>query len=327
MEIKREFDAWIIASRANSLVPAIGAVWVGSRGTLHSTMHGMLPRERIPRWHLGSCTKAFTATLFARLVERGRIGFETTLAEALPDLASQMTPVFQQTSVHTLLTHTAGVARDPALSTFRALRRSKASIIAQRRLIVSHALRETQHLDTGYSNLGYILVGAVIEEITGRPWEISLQQEVFDPLGISHFGFGGLGAGHLMGHRRLGEVWWPDRTDNPEAYGPAGRVNLSLRDWGHFLNAQLRPQGFISEAAQLRLHTPARNGFGMGWRAGSTAGRKYLTHAGSNTAWFARATLLPEQGVALGIVCNAFDERVEKAVDDLSRELITQIAS
>jgi len=47
-----------------------------------------------------------------------------------------------------------------------------------------------------------------------------------------------------------------------------------------------------------------------------------LTHTGSNTAWFAQATLLPEQGVALGIVCNAFDERVEKAVTDLTHDLI-----
>ncbi len=322
MEPPFDFDARIAESRAKHLVPAIGAVWVGTRGDIHTTMHGALPRSPEPRWHLGSCTKTLTATLFARLVDRGRIGFETALADALPEMAPKMTPGFRQTPMRALLTHSAGVARDPASSTFRALRRSRASVIEQRRFLVSHSLRENPRPEVGYSNVGYILIGAVIEQITGRPWEVGLQHEVLNPLGIAAFGFGGLGAGHLSGHHRAGAIWWPNRTDNPEAYGPAGRASLNLRGWGHFLNAHLRPNGFISAETLRQTHTPNGNAFAMGWRSGSVRGSRLLTHTGSNTAWFSQATVLPEEGVALGIVCNAFDERVEKAVGDLTRDLI-----
>jgi len=322
MEIPYDFDDRISESRAKHLSPAIGAVWVGSRGSLHTTKHGLLPPNPAPRWHLGSCTKALTATLFARLVDRGRVTFETSLGDVLPDMAMQMAPAFRDMPLHALLTHSAGVTKNPAPSTFRALRRSNAPMIAQRRFIASHALKEMPRLDIGYSNVGYILVGTVIEKLTGRPWETSLQNEVLGPLGISEFGFGSLGDGHPSGHRRLHANWQPERSDNPKAYGPAGRINLSLRGWGHFLNAQLRPNGFISAEALRRLHTPAQNGFAMGWRGGSTSSGSILTHTGSNTAWFAQATLLPERGVALGIVCNAFDERVEKAVGDLTRDLL-----
>lgn len=327
MDVPTHFDARIAESAAKRLVPAIGAVWVGAQGRLHTAMHGRLPRDDSPRWHLGSCTKALTATLLARLVARDRISFDTTLAEALPDLAGEMHPQFRETALHAVLTHSAGVVRDPATSTFRALRRSTASIVAQRRLIVTHALREKPRPSIGYSNVDYIIIGAVIEQITGRTWEESLQHEVFDPLGISHFGFGGLGEGQLTGHRRLGTIWWPDRSDNPEAYGPAGRVSLSLRDWGHFLNAHLRPNGFLSPDLQQRIQTPAMNDFAMGWKVGQINGTKLLTHAGSNTAWFAQASVLPERGVALGLVCNAFDDRVEEAISTLTRDLIGSVAA
>ena len=165
-------------------------------------------------------------------------------------------------------------------------------------------------------------MGAVIEQIIGRSWEIGLRDEVLNPLGISPYGFGDLGAGHLTGHRRAGPIWWPERMDNPEDYGPAGRVSLSLRGWGHFLNAHLRPNGFLSGATVRRLHTPTRNEFAMGWRGEAASGRRLLMHTGSNTAWFAQAALVPEQGIAVGVVCNAFDKRVEKAVGELTRALI-----
>ena len=322
MEIPLDFEARIAESQAAELVPAIGAVWIGPSGNAYTAMHGKLPRNPIPRWHLGSCTKALTATLIARLVDQGRITFDTALAEALPELSAQMSPAFRATPIHALLTHTAGVVRDVQTDAFEALHHAKAPIIEQRRSIVAQTLGSDPRPEAGYSNIGYVVLGAVIENVTRTSWESTLQREVFDPLGIAFFGFGGLGAEQLSGHIRSGDIWWPFRGDNPEAYGPAGRVSLSLSDWGYFLNAHLRPGSFIETETLRRLHTPTQNDYAMGWRRETMDSDAVLTHAGSNTAWFAQATIVPARGIALGIVCNAFDQRVEKAVGDLTRDLL-----
>jgi CubicO group peptidase (beta-lactamase class C family) len=66
------------------------------------------------RWHIGSCTKAFTATMIARLVEQRVMRFEDTLAESLPQLAKDMNPAYRGITVFQLLSHTHGgpAARD-----------------------------------------------------------------------------------------------------------------------------------------------------------------------------------------------------------------------
>lgn len=322
IEIPLTFASRVAESRAKRLSPAIGAVWVGPGRTLLRTLHGELPDTPAPHWHIGSCTKAMTATLFARLVDRGLLGFDMTLAEVLPELVDKIAPGFRNTSMRALLTHSAGVMRDPAQSTFRALRKSTAPISAQRRFLISHALKEAPQPKIGYSNIGYILVGAVIEKVTGLSWEDALARDVMQPLGISRFGFGGPGQDHPSGHRRVGVIWWPERQDNPEVYGPAGRVHLPLEDWGRFLDAHVRSSSFLSEGVRTTLHTPAENGYAMGWLPTEQNGERILLHTGSNTAWFSQATLLPDRGVGLGVVCNAYDARIEKAVGALSRELL-----
>ncbi len=325
MEIPSDFSALIAESRAKHIAPAIGAVWINSDATLNLAMHGALPIAKTPQWHIGSCTKAMTATLFARLVDQSLIRFDTTLANALPDLAARMTPEFRKIPMHALLTHSAGIATNPSQSTFRALRRSSAPAPAQRRFLVADALKEKPNPDNGYSNLGYIVLGAVIEQATGQSWESMIAKEIMIPLSISRFGFGTPGSEHPAGHYRTGNTWTEDRSDNPKAYGPAGRVNLALSEWGRFLRAHLNQSHLLSTATRSRLHHPASNGFAMGWIATSRRGKRLLFHTGSNNAWFAQATLLPDYGIGLGIVCNAYEPSIERAVSDLTLELIDQL--
>lgn len=322
MQTPADFSALVAESRAKHIAPAIGAVWAGADGTVATAMHGNLPSLAMPRWHIGSCTKAMTATVFGRLVDRGLIEFDTTLGEVFPERVDQMARAFRTMPMHAFLSHSSGIARDPAASTFRALRRSTASPRAQRLFLVAEALREQPKPERGYSNLGYILLGAVIERVTGQSWEAALTRDVMIPLGIARFGFGPPDPAHLIGHKRVGKIWWPVRSDNPEAYGPAGRINLALVEWGRFLRAHFAGSSLLSETTRQRLHRPAQNGFAMGWLSKTHNDKRVLVHTGSNTAWFAQATIFPDQRAGLGIACNAFDPSVERAVGDLSADLI-----
>ena len=323
MYVPADFVARIAESRAKHLAPAIGAVWIGSDGSIQSIEHGALTGGT-HLWHIGSCTKAMTATLLARLVDQGRIAFETPLAEALPDLAGGMMAEFREMPLSALLTHSAGIASNPALSTFVTLRLSTASVEAQRRFLAAQALREAPRRKAEYSNLGYIILGTVIETVTGLSWEAALSREVMIPLGIARFGFGAPGRDNPAGHRRRKDRWQPYRNDNPAAYGPAGRVHLALDEWGRFLRGHLRDGTFLSAESRARLHKSDARGFAMGWFHRRDGDERRLVHTGSNTAWFAQATLVPERGVGVGIVCNAYDERVEQAVSVLSRDLLDE---
>lgn len=325
-----DFPAHIAESRARHLSPGIGAVWVGPNGSIETTAHGRRTAREgaIARpdhlWHIGSCTKAMTATIIARLVERGLIQFDTPLAEALPQLASAMSAGFRTTPLSDVLTHRAGLARDPADTTFRALRRSSASASAQRLFLARQTLASDPRPQVGYSNLGYIVIGAVIEHLTSQTWEAALAREVMIPLGIGRFGVGPPGSAQPSGHVRLLDHWVPSRADNPIAYGPAGRVHLALDEWGRFLRAHLGTGSYLTPETLKSLHTAGENGIAMGWikTEDQRSGQTRLHHTGSNTAWYAQAVLLPDLGIGVGIVCNAYDKRIAKAVGDLSDDLL-----
>ena len=136
---------------------------------------------------IGSCGKSMTATVAARLVARGTLRFETTLQEAFPELSPEQ-PAYRGMSVAALLAHRGGIsavppiplplAGDPAAERARAL----PVILA----LPPQGIPGRNYL---YSNLGYVLVGAMLDRLTGTPYESLATAELFQPLGMVSAGF------------------------------------------------------------------------------------------------------------------------------------------
>src|SRR5215218_2624367 len=114
------------------------------------------------RMHLGSNGKAITATMIGALVEQRRMTFETTLAEALPDLAPAMRAEYRQATIRQLLGHSAGIRPYTDLGEFGSFMRPTGDTAAQRRAFAAHLLSETPLFAPGtkhaYSNAGVALV-------------------------------------------------------------------------------------------------------------------------------------------------------------------------
>ena len=148
------------------------------------------------RWHIGSDTKAFTATLIARLVEQGVMRFDDTLAASFPAFAEAMDPAYRNVTVTQLLSHTAGLpplTDDKDLPAFMAVIKSANGVKAQREAIARKYLTmppASKAGDFAYSNLGFIIVGAIAEARTGKSWEDLIREQIFTPLGIKSAGFG-----------------------------------------------------------------------------------------------------------------------------------------
>ncbi len=304
-------------------LPALAAAVVTSAGVQAQAVVGVrrrgdaTPATTNDLWHLGSNTKALTATLAGRLIERGRLSWDTRVAEVFPDLAGDFHPDFQPVTLRQLLAHRAGVAAN--LDWARLAR--EGSVTEQRRAAVKLGLASRPLHPPGrrhrYSNLGYVIAGAMLERVTGRSWEDLMRAEIFEPLGMSRAGFGGVGTPGMLdqpwGHHEGGrpaKINGP-AADNPPVLGPAGTVHCPLADWAKFIADHLRGlrgQPGLLQPATYRALATAVDGdeYGLGWvvTRRDWAGGPALNHCGCNTLFFANVWLAPERDFAVLVAAN-----------------------
>ncbi|WP_312146817.1 serine hydrolase domain-containing protein [Brevundimonas sp.] len=304
------FDAVKPVALAGGLVTTQGLEWSGVKGVRRSGREASA--QPGDRWHLGSNTKAMTAAVFARLVEQDRARWGMPLAEAFPGLT--IDAGWDGAVVDDFMTHTAGLKDEavmgaPWLMTARADPRS---LPQQRRAIVEKALGAPPLGTRGtfeYGNANYVLVGAVIEAITGGSWEAAMQAELFTPLGLTSAGFGAPTGDNAWGHRRMGDAQTAmdpsdDASDNPLALGPAGTTHMTAGDYGRFLQVFLtKGDGWLKPETIQQLITPAPGqSYAYGWIAlppQPWAKGPVIAHEGSNTMWHALAIVDPAGSRAL----------------------------
>jgi CubicO group peptidase (beta-lactamase class C family) len=282
------------------------------------------------RWHLGSDTKAMTAVIVATFVERGRLTWETTLGDVFTELEAGFPADFRAITVTQLLSHHAGL---PANLAWREIARSASTLPEQRVNSLKRAATTTLSSRPGtkfeYSNLGYVLAGAVSERVGGKPWEELMRELIFTPLGMSSCGFGGLGTPGTIDqpwpHTANGQPTssnGPD-LDNAAVLGPAGTVHCSIADWSKFIADQLR--GARGERALLKsetykaLHTPRFGGtyaFGWGVTTRVWSGGAVLQHSGSNTMNLCVLWVAPLRDVAVLAVTNQAGDAAAQAADE-----------
>ncbi|MFY9342678.1 MAG: serine hydrolase domain-containing protein [Planctomycetota bacterium] len=312
--------------REQHRVPALGAVVIVD-GAVHALGVSGIRRAGDDAkvtaddlWHLGSCTKAMTATLLARFVERGKLAWTTPMADALPDLAAGMHEASRSITVQHLLMHRAGLPGGPPADLWRRLWNWPGPPQNARTEVATAMLHAAPARPPGerflYSNAGYIVAGAIAERLGETTWEELIRREVWTPLGITTGGFGAPGRkdsvdqpwGHQSGKAGLE----PKFTDNPPALGPAGTVHMTLRDWAKFAALHLGLPGLdgkplLAAATLTALHTPPPGAdYALGWNVTkrSWAPGPVLTHTGSNTLWFCVAWLAPEAKFAVLVTCN-----------------------
>ena len=289
------------------------------------------------KMHLGSCTKAMTATRIAMLVEEGKLDWDSTLASVFPEEMGTMHPEFHDVTLTQLLTHRASVPANISWILFKPELEwlgPKTSIIEKRLRVLRLALKDKPRKPPGtafqYSNVGFVLAGAMAERVTGQSWEELMQDGLFQPLGMATAGFGPPGTqGRIdqpWGHVSLFGIPIPEQEDNVPALGPAGVVHVSIPDWAKF--AALHLQGargnatLVKPETFIRLQTPPENeNYAMGWVVQSPewASTPGFWHNGSNTMWYSLLWIFPEKNVALLAVTNQFNVN---ACDDAVRFLL-----
>lgn len=340
-----ELAGLIRAARDRGNMPAIGAAIVRPDGTITAAVLGAreLGKSDVARlddpWHLGSCGKAITATLIGMLVDQGKLSWETTVAEAFPELAEDIHAGYRAVTLEQLLTGRGGVPEKFPALLWDSVMASTASPPETRMLIVRGILSQPPAAEPGttfiYSNAAWVIAGAMAERAGGSAFETLMQTMILTPLGMKTAGFGAPGEpGPLLsaprGHTpaRLPVEPGP-RADNPPALSPAGTLHCSMEDWGKFIAAQL--DGAAGKSTLLRPETwrriftpPAGQDYAMGWalRPREWAGGVALTHDGSNTMWYSVAWLAPRKGFAVLVATNIGGDRMGTYVNQAAWDII-----
>jgi CubicO group peptidase (beta-lactamase class C family) len=318
--------------RAKYALPAMGGALVDSSGLKAVAVAGVRKGGEAAEvttddlWHLGSDTKAMTATMIAALVEKGTLLWDSTIGGVFPDLL--LPQAVKGITLLQLLTHRAGL---PANAEWSAISRA-GSLVQQRRAAVGRLdgakLLSVPGTAFSYSNWGYVVAGAMAERATGKSYEELMKEVVFDPLQMRSVGYGAAGTkGGLdqpWAHTSKGV---PLQADNPLVMAPAGCVHCSLEDWGRFISDQLRgtegKPALLRPESYARLHSAPEGGnYALGWLALDRpwGGGHVYTHTGSNTMNMAVVWMAPSRDFAVLVVCNQGE--ADKACDDVASGLI-----
>jgi CubicO group peptidase (beta-lactamase class C family) len=308
-------------------VPGMAAAVVRNGETVALGFAGVRTRgkpdkvQRNDRFHIGSDTKAITAMLCGILVDEGKMKWGQTLAETFPELKKSMHPEYNAVTLEQLLTNRGGAPGDLAKDPLWAkLWQHKGTPTSARRLLLTGVTSKPPEATPGtkyiYSNAGFSIAGHMAEKVTGKSWEDLTREKIFRPLAMTTAGFGAPGTraknDQPRGHKPDGSPVEPGPgADNPVAIGPAGIVHCSIEDWSKFVAANLpgAKKKLVKPETLEKLHTPAPGApkYAMGWMIADNqpwAGGPALTHAGSNTMWYAVAWLAPNKDFAVLVATN-----------------------
>ncbi len=290
------------------------------------------------QWHLGSDTKAMTATLVGMFVDQGKLHFDDTIGALFA--GETIDPGYQGVTLEQLLQHRGGAPGTMPADIWSQMVADGAAPDARIKAVRALLSRPPAQPPGTYvyANAGYMIAGAALERVAGKTWEEIITSSLFAPLHMDSCGFGAPGTPGQVdepwGHRGddagvLTPVSPGTGADNPPSLGPAGTVHCSLADWGKFLAIQLagaRGEDTIVKAATIQhLQTPPSGGdYADGWIvvqrpwAGGTA----LTHTGSNTMWLATAWLAPAKNLAYVTATNCATPAATTTLDQSFGALI-----
>lgn len=310
------------------------------------------------RFHIGSATKAMTALLAGIMVEEGKLDWDSSIADAFPELADNMDPGVGEVTLVQLLSHTSGMQPDNK-EFINLIKKSyhleTANLDQLRYWLVQQWCKKPLAAEPGekfaYSNMGYTLAGAMIEQVNDKTWDELITERIFKPLDLQSAGLGcqaSLGTvdaplGHSLREGKPRAHLPGPNCDNPPILGPAGIAHMSILDfarWAGWNAGNGTREPFLVRSKTLeKLHTPV---IGLPktenppWGVSSSKSYAALDwgvlevdwaphtmrfHVGSNGMNLAYIWLDIKADIAMVIVTNIAGEKAEQALFKLSSEL------
>jgi CubicO group peptidase (beta-lactamase class C family) len=302
-----------------TVLVARGSQVLFSKGYGSANLEWDVPNAPNTKFRLGSVTKQFTAASILLLEQRGKLNVGDPVKKYLPDAPA----AWDKITIFHLLTHTSGIPNFTSFPEYRKLEpfaATPAELVARFR---DKPLDFEPGEKWSYSNSGYLLLGYLLEKISGDKYEKFVADNIFTPLGMKDSGYDSNSA--VIPHRASGYVSGPKGFENagfihmsiPHGAGALYSTTEDLLKWeqGLFGGKVLQP------ASLEKMTTPFKNNYAFGLAVESAAGRKVIQHGGGIEGFNTDLTYFPEDKltvVVLGNVNGAAPGEIAKKLSTLA---------
>lgn len=360
---QESLDGYLEGVRARFGLPALAAAVtrdgkVIAAGAVGTRVMGMdLPVTITDRFHLGSDTKALTATVAGTLVDEGRITWTSTVGAVLGKTIADLNPALAAVTLEQLLSHSSGIPTDtPEMMGIYLNPVAFEKNTTDLRLdAIDRWKHNTPQVPAGspfqYANFGYLIAGAMLEEAAGKPWERLVEERIYAPLDLKTAGFGPQASfgkydaaiGHAVDDKGVvTPMTWGPGADAPPVIGPAGNAHMSVLDFatwaGWNAGAGKRAPHILSEATLAEIQrphvrtphienpapgTPSEGEYALGWGIiqFDWAKAPLLAHNGSNGMNLAKALVDTRNDLSVVVLTNFPGAKAESAAEEVQRHL------
>ena len=285
-----------------TVLVARGGDVILSKGYGSANLEWNIPNTTVTKFRLGSLTKQFTAASILLLVERGKLTLEDPIRKYMPDAPA----AWDKITIFNLLTHTSGIPNFTSLPEYKSLQLVEAPVAKTIATVRDKPLDFPPGEKMSYSNSGYLVLGYVIERVTGGSYEQFVTDNIFTPLGMKDSGYDSNTA--IIPRRAAGYT--------PSAAGPvnAGYIHMSIPHAAGALYSttedllrweqSLFGGKLISAASLAKMTTPFKNDYAFGLTVQTVSGRKVIHHGGGIDGFNTFLAYYPDTKVTVAVLAN-----------------------
>jgi len=268
-----------------------------------------VPVEPDMVFRLGSITKQFTAVSILMLAEQGKLGLQDEITKFLPDYPTQGRKI----TVEHLLTHTSGIQSYTDMAEWLPLWRKDFSVKELVDLFKDKPMQFEPGESWAYNNSGYILLGAIIEKVSGKTYETFVDANIFKPLGMKNSYYGNTERviprrvpGYQTGKGGFVNAPYLSMTQ-PYAAGSLLSTVDDLAIWSDAVfSGKLVKKEWLDKAfTPYKLKNGESSGYGFGWFAADFGGHRSIEHGGGINGFTAYEMTFPEEKIFLAILTNS----------------------
>lgn len=318
----RVLKEWNAPGVTIAVVEKNKVVYTGGFG--YRDYENKLPVTENTLFAIGSCTKAFTASMLGMLESEGKVSLDKPVRNYLPELRFQNEYTNDHVTLRDMMCHRTGLPRHD-LSWYGSTASRMELLERIQYQEPSAELRERYQ----YNNFMFMSQGVVIEKLTGKSWEENLRQRILLPLGMTNtvMSVGGMeqsadkSFAYEVKENKITKI--PYR--NIDAIGPAGSINSSAKDmanwlitWindGKFNNKQIIPSSYRNQA--ITPHVVSNGGlpgtenpdvhfgnYGLAWGMVSYRGHFRVEHGGGIDGFITSTGFFPSDSIGIFVVSN-----------------------
>ena len=319
-----------IASKADKYINAYvkqqrfsGSVLIAKNGKfLLSKGYGManyehdIPNTPKTKFRLGSITKQFTAMAIMQLQEKGLLNVNDPITKYIPGYPE----TGEKITIHNLLTHTSGIPNFTMFPDYRETVMLHSPIEKTIARFKDKPLEFTPGEKFNYSNSGYILLGYIVEKVSGKPYETYLKENIFQPLGMSNTGYDdhspiikNRASGYSIGTEELINAPYIDMSI-PHAAGALYSTVEDLYLWDRALYIEK----LVSKTSLNKMFTPFKENYGYGWGITEAFKRKLISHGGGIEGFVTNIDRFVNDDVCIIVLSNNETSPVGQISKDLA---------